>query len=175
MLSVAAAVKVVRKAADQGSRTGDPWPAALRILTRRDHSCAELRNRLKDRGYESELIEETLSRCLDLGYLDDERFATNRAASLMNQGRAVGYRVLQDLKQRGVSDDIAAQALAKAQETFDENRLLAGLLEKRFPDFCYSSAPAREKRRVISFLQRRGLQLGFRYGLFDSERQHNRR
>ncbi|NIW93486.1 MAG: regulatory protein RecX, partial [Phycisphaerae bacterium] len=69
-----------------------------RILSRRDYSCFELRNKLIEKGFGSEQVEETLKRCLELGYLNDERFATNRATSLMRQGRAVGYRVLQDLR-----------------------------------------------------------------------------
>ena len=100
--------------AEMKTGRGSPWATALRILTRRDHSQAELRKRLSDKGFDAEQIETTLQRCLDLGYLDDARYALNRAASLMNQGRAVGHRVLADLRQRGVSDELAEQALAAA-------------------------------------------------------------
>jgi SOS response regulatory protein OraA/RecX len=33
-------------------------------------------------------------------------------------------------------------------------------LQRRFPDFNYSSAPAKERRRVVHFLQRRGFAIG---------------
>lgn len=150
--------KVVTRA-EKETGHDSPWPAALRILTRRDYSMAELRKRLADKGFGSELIEETLQRCLDLGYLNDERFATNRATSLMNQGRAVGHRILQDLRQRGISEDMAERALARAREVHNEESLLAELLDRRFQNFNYTSAPAKEKRRVINFLQRRGFPL----------------
>ncbi len=160
MPSVAKAKKVVAKKVDNKPPKEDPWPAALRILTRRDYSRGELRNKLIDKGYAAERVEETLRRCLELGYLNDQRFATNRATSLMRQGRAVGYRVLQDLRQRGISEDLAELALAKARETLDESHLLDKILSRRFTDFDYSAAPAREKRRVVNFLQRRGFSLG---------------
>ena len=142
--------------AEMKTGRGSPWATALRILTRRDHSQAELRKRLSDKGFDAEQIETTLQRCLDLGYLDDARYALNRAASLMNQGRAVGHRVLADLRQRGVSDELAEQALAAAREGYDEETLLADLLARRFPGFNFNTAPASDKRRVVKFFQRRG-------------------
>ena len=140
--------------------TKDPWPVALRILTRRDYSEAELRKRLKDRGFGNETVEETIKKCLELGYLDDVRYAQNRAASLMQQGRAVGRRLLLDLKQRGISEEVAQQALEKALETHSEDQLLNELLARKFPEFNYNSAPAKERRRVVHFLQRRGFAIG---------------
>jgi regulatory protein len=115
---------------------------------------------LTDKGFDTKQIEATLQRCLDLGYLDDARYALTRAASLMNQGRAVGHRVLADLRQRGVSDELAEQALAAAREACDEETLLADLLTRKFPGFNYNTAPIGEKRRVVNFFQRRGYETG---------------
>ncbi len=134
----------------------DPWPTVLRLLTGRDYSQAELRKRLLGKGFDQTRIETVLQRCLDLGYLDDARYALSRATSLMSQGRAVGPRIMLDLKQRGISKEIACQALDKARETCNEDELLTSLLQRRYPDFSYDAAPAKERRRVVHFLQRRG-------------------
>ncbi len=150
-----AMTKVASSSKPTADRT-DPWPTALRILTGRDYSQAELQRRLLDKGFEQIRIDDTLQRCLELGYLDDARYALNRATSLMNQGRAVGKRILLDLRQRGISEEMACQALDKARETCDEEQLLASIVERRFPHFNYSSAPVKERRRVVHFLQRRG-------------------
>ncbi len=146
---------MTNKSGPQPERT-DPWPTALRILTGRDYSQAELSRRLLDKGFEPVLIDTVLQRCLELGYLDDARYALNRATSLMTRGRAVGQRVLADLRQHGVDKETACQALDKAREICDEDHLLSALMERRFPDFNYSSASAKERRRVVNFLQRRG-------------------
>ena len=138
----------------------DPWPTILRLLTGRDYSQAELRRRLLEKGFDPLRVDETLQRCLELGYLDDARYALHRATSLMTQGRAVGPRILADLRQRGVSEEVACHALDKARETCNEEELLRSLLQRRFPDFSYSSAPAKERRRVVHFLQRRGFSIG---------------
>ena len=149
-------MKKVNHSAGQNSGRGNPWPAALRILSGRDHSQAELRKRLTDKGFDAALVEETLQRCRELGYLDDARYARARAISLMNRGRAVGHRVLADLRQHGVSQELAEEALAAARESCDEDSLLGDLLVRRFPGFDFNTAPARDKRRVVNFLQRRG-------------------
>ena len=153
-------MKKVRNKTEPKIDRDNPWPTALRILTRRDHSQAELRKKLIDKGYDAERIHTTLQRCVELGYLDDARYALARATSLMNQGRAVGQRILADLRQRGISGEIAEQALAAARKACDEDTLLADLLARRFPGFNYNTAPAGEKRRVVNFLQRRGFVTG---------------
>lgn len=137
----------------------DPWPALVRLLTRRDYSRAELRQRLVDRGFDQERIDAALQRGLALGYLDDARYALSRATSLLTQGRAVGPRILADLRRHGISEEVALQALAMARKGCDEEQLLQALLERRFPNFNYDTAPAKERRRVVHFLQRRGFSL----------------
>jgi regulatory protein len=155
-MPLTALTKKVKNRTTQKPDQTDPWPAALRILTRRDYSQAELRQRLSDKGFDPARIEAALKRCLELGYLDDARYALNRANSLMNQGRAVGKRVLLDLRQHGVNEETANRALEQAREACDEELLLASILERRFANFNYDSAPAKERRRVVHFLQRRG-------------------
>ncbi len=152
---MAPTTKVTSKAESKTERN-DPWPKALRLLTGRDYSQVGLRRRLLDKGFDPARTDAVLQRCLELGYLDDARYALNRATSLMAQGRAVGPRIILDLKQRGISEELACQALDKARETCDEEELLTALLQRRFPDFNYSSAPAKERQRVVHFLQRRG-------------------
>ncbi len=155
-MPLTALTKKVKNNRGQKPDSTDPWPTALRILTGRDYSQTELRQRLTDKGFDPARIEAALKRCLELAYLDDARYALNRATSLMNQGRAVGKRVLLDLRQHGVNEEIANRALELAREALDEEQLLASLLERRFANFNYDSAPAKERRRVVHFLQRRG-------------------
>lgn len=138
----------------------DPWPVALRLLTRCDRSTAELRRKLLERDFAAEAVEQTLERCGELGYLDDARYAARRATGLMNQGRAVGHRILADLRQHGISEDLAGQALEMARAEHNEDQVLDALVKRRFPGFDYSTAPERDKRRIIHFLQRRGFPLG---------------
>jgi regulatory protein len=84
---------------------------ALRAVSRREQSAAELDRRLRDRGFAPELREETLNRLERVGLVDDERYAMRRAESLSERGQgdqAIRWRLERD----GVSDETAAKALA---------------------------------------------------------------
>lgn len=137
----------------------EPWGLVLRMLNRRDYSVKELRRRLEDKNLAPEQVETVIERCLELGYLDDPRYAAQKARSLMRQGRAVGIRILRELQQRGIDEATALQALQAARSEQSDGDILDELVERRFPQFDYHTATDRERRRVVHFLQRRGFPL----------------
>lgn len=141
------------------SNASDPWGRALRLLTRRDRSTAELTAKLKQDGFSSAQIEATLGKCREYNYLDDKRYARERARSLMRSGRGVGRKILGDLRQRGIDEKTADQAVHQASQEFDCQLILRNLLERRFPDFNIATASANERQRIVHYLQRRGFTL----------------
>lgn len=141
------------------STESDPRAAALRLLTGRDRSEAELQKKLLQLGFSAEQAEDARNYCREYGYLDDQRYALERARMLIRSGRGVGARVLLDLRRRGVAEDTAQAALEQAGEEFDTFALLQEQLERRFPGFDYRCADDKLKRRVFSYFQRRGYRL----------------
>ncbi len=144
------------KALTRKSNGSDPFTVALRLLTYRDRSTTELAGKLRDRSFDNREIESVLNRCLELGYLNDERFAFNRARALISSGRAVGIRALNELKRAGLDRALAERALAETESETDLPELLQDLRQRKFPDFVFSQATEKEKNRVVSFFQRRG-------------------
>lgn len=141
------------------SNASDPLAVALRLLTGRDRSCVELHQRLTERGFAAEEADETIRRCLDYGYLDDHRFAHNRARALMSSGRAVGRRARLELKKHGLDSALIEQAVAAAEEEFAPAGQLQELLRRRYPDYDDSQADNRMRQRIIGYFQRRGFPL----------------
>lgn len=141
------------------SSASDPFSLALRLLERCDRSESQLREKLKQRGFTSSAITAAVERCYEYRYLDDHRYALGRARTLMRNGKGVGERILADLRQRGIADDLARAALDEVSHEFSLEGLFIQELSRRFPDFCYASATARERRRLISYFQRRGFPL----------------
>jgi regulatory protein len=137
----------------------DALATALRLLARRGRSEHELAARLRQKGFSEETVTAALTRCRQLGYLDDARFARERARELMRGGRAVGRRVLADLQQRGVAETTALAAVEEAAREFGEDALLADLQQRRFPDFAWPAADDRQRQRVVNFFLRRGFSL----------------
>ncbi|MEA3545294.1 MAG: regulatory protein RecX [Thermodesulfobacteriota bacterium] len=135
------------------------FAAALRLLTRRDRSETELRQKLEQFGFSLFTIDAAIEKCRKYNYLDDNRYATERARSMMRTGRGVGRKIALDLRRRGVDDTIIQQALETAGDEFPAADLLREQLNRRFSTFCYATADNRERRRVIGFFQRRGFSL----------------
>ncbi len=84
---------------------------ALRAVSRREQSTAELDRRLRDRGFAPGLREETLHRLESVGLVDDERYAMRRAESLSERGHgdeAIRWRLERD----GVAQETASKAVA---------------------------------------------------------------
>ena len=138
---------------------GSAFDCCLRVLALRDHSEAELRRKLKDKGYPPEEIEESVVRLIGLGYLDDARFARSFASSALRNGRGYGVRLKQELARRGVAATIVEMVLADLDEEFSEGDLLEQTIARRFAGFDPESATDKEKRRVIGYLQRKGFSL----------------
>ncbi|MCM2265070.1 MAG: recombination regulator RecX [Desulfuromonadales bacterium] len=148
---------MVRKKNSQ--KGGDPWASALRSLTRRDYGTAELRQRLLMKGFPGEAVEQTIARCLDLGYLDDARHVERLTRALLTTGRAAGPRLLQELRRRGLPEELIRTAVTEHRAAGREEDALRELIARRFATFDYAAADERERRRVVFFLQRRGFPL----------------
>lgn len=142
------------------SSASDAFTLAVRLLSRCDRSIAQLRQKLEQRGFSATEIDAAIERCCDYNYLDDRRYATARVRSLMRSGKGVGARVFADLRRRGIDETLAREVLDKVTEEFCLDHLLQSELARRFPTFSYARATEKERRRVISFFQRRGFNLG---------------
>lgn len=142
------------------SNVSDPFALALRWLTGRDRSTAELRRKLDAAGFSAEAVEETLERCRSCGYLDDHRFALERARALLRSGRGCGRKILHDLHQHGIADSQAVDALATAETEYPPEQMLRDQLRRRFPRYSEDRADDRERRRVVAYFQRRGFTVG---------------
>jgi regulatory protein len=139
-------------------KRGSAFDCSLRVLALRDHSEAELRRKLKEKGYQ-EGIEESIARLKELDFLDDLRFARSFAASAVRNGRGYGARLKLELKRRGVDPAIVSQVLDEINEEYSEKELLAELIERRYAGFDAGSANEKEKRKVVGYLQRKGFSL----------------
>lgn len=93
------------------SERPEPVEVALRALRARDRSTAELDERLRSRGVGQDERRETLATLERVGYLNEVRFAQERAATLA--GRSSGDALIRDdLERRGVAATAVESALA---------------------------------------------------------------
>ena len=122
--------------------------AALRLLTRRDHSRAELRAKLAAAAESAEQLEAVLDVLQAQRLLSDRRYATQRVAA--RASRYGDARLRQELRQHGVSDEDISAALP---EGGDEVARCRAVWARKFPQ---PSQSREEQARQMRFLQYRG-------------------
>jgi regulatory protein len=124
--------------------------AALRMLARRDHSRAELAQRLARGGGDESEIASVLDALERDGYLSDARCA--HALVVHKAGRYGRRAIAHALRERGIDADAARSAL-EALRGNDEMAEARALVARRF-----AGAPrdGRERARRIRFLIARG-------------------
>jgi regulatory protein len=119
---------------------------ALRYLARREHSRAELQRKLLPFAESPQLLEGLLSELERRKLLSNHRFAEIRTHILSRKYGAAKIR--QDLKSKGVPDEIVASVSAEG-----ELERAAAVLQKKYR----STAKTREeKAKRVRFLQSRG-------------------
>ena len=125
--------------------------SAMRLLARREHSRAELRGKLIGRGFENDLVEELLQGLEDQDLLSDERFAMSLIASRAETGYGPN-RISLELSNRGVSEELAGETLAKAEVDWEER--LTDQVARKFGSDPAQTFP--EWARRARYLERRG-------------------
>ena len=105
---------------------------AVKLLTARPRSVAELRERLlHGKNADEEIVETVISRLREYGYLNDERFAFSYASYKVKQ-RPVGRRRLErDLKFKKVDSSVANEALELVFAETPEEQLIDQAIAKR--------------------------------------------
>lgn len=141
-------------------QTAEPvYQYALRLLAGRDYTVLKLRSKLSTRDFSEQDVEETITRLLVEGWIDDRRYAGRFAESALSSGRYFGARLRLEMRRRGVPAELVDEILSRLREDFDEVDELRSVIDRRYPGFVFSTAGDREKRRVIGWFQRRGFRL----------------
>jgi len=129
--------------------------AAFHYLSYRPRTVKEVRDKLREKDYEEELIEETIAILERLGLLDDRDFSARWIAERLRL-KPRGRRVLfAELRQKGISREMAEETLSEAFGDIDERALAADLLRKRAARYR-DVEPHQAFRRMSDFLVRKG-------------------
>ncbi|MGX9296837.1 regulatory protein RecX [Tsukamurella paurometabola] len=129
-----------------------------RALGMRDHSRAELRNKLARRGFDEDLTERMLDKFVAAGLIDDAAFA-QRWVQSRHQFSGRGRRALaQELRTKGVGEEEASAALDTVSRE-DERERAAELVERKLARVeIPEDRVERDKltQRLVGMLGRRG-------------------
>lgn len=99
------------------------------MLARRDYSHLGLRTKLLAKDHTPGDVDEALQKCVEWGYLDDQRFGCSRLESRLQRRPAGRSDSLQDLQRQGLT---ATMSAAVADAVFEELGGERGVLDDAF-------------------------------------------
>lgn len=123
---------------------------ALGALRRRERASVELHRWLIERGVDDALAEEVIAELVEIGELDDERFAHAYARDKRELSGWGANRIMAALLERGIGHALAERAAAESHEAALTRAV--ELLRERGEDL----GDERARGRALSHLTRRG-------------------
>ena len=129
----------------------DLWNKSLDILSRREHSVSELKNKLLRFNPDSDDLKDVIERLMTSNFLDDKRFASAFIRSKAESGYGPNY-ISQYLTKKGIpSDKYDMHSL----DIDWEDRCLTQFNKKR----RNKEINFKEKEKILRFLAYRGFSL----------------
>lgn len=123
---------------------------ALYLLDERDYSYVELFRKL-ERNYDEDICYEVLNRLVELGCINDRRYALKLAEYLCVTKKHGYYRAREEMRQRGIPNELIDEALAEFED--DTLERLVSLVERKYAKYLTDE---KGKNKVKSALVRLG-------------------
>jgi regulatory protein len=129
---------------------------ALRLLSYKPRSIAEMRSRLLEKDWtDEETVDQVIARLEELGYLNDEQFATSYASTRLNVKPLGRTRLRRDLQRKKLSAETVENALEEAFNAQSEEKLIERAIDKRLR--TKGRPRTREdSKKLFDYLIRRG-------------------
>ena len=131
---------------------------ALYLLEYRSHSKKELAEKIARTAASKEAAQAAADRMEELGLIDDEAYARELARVLFTRKRYGKIRVKQELRQKGIANELIEELLAEYGDEDEALENLREILARKYPDWV---GDERTRRRAFAGLQR----LGYSYEL----------
>ncbi len=133
---------------------------AMNLLTKRDYTEKQLRDKLVAGDYTEDLIEIAISYVKSFGYIDDDRYIQSYLD--IYEGRKPYGKMKEELLRKGIDTSRLQRAIELRQENnedsgADEEEMARALLEKKH--YNAEEADLKTKQKMYGFLARRGFSL----------------
>lgn len=88
---------------------------ALKYIGHRDHTVAEMRKYLKEKGYSSDEVEPLISSLKEMKYLDDQEYCRKYIPYSIRKGKGM-HRIKRELMNKGIDPSVIDQAEEEERE-----------------------------------------------------------
>lgn len=158
-----AAARIADRDADvpvqaRGDAEPDPHDVArqivLRQLTMAPRTRKQLEDKLRQKGCDDEVARDVLDRMVEVGLVDDEAYARMLVRNRQETKGLATRALSQELRRKGVSDDLISDALADIEPQTERERARE-LVDKRLRSMRGLDKQV-QTRRLAGFLARKG-------------------
>lgn len=139
--------------ADQAER--EAKEAALTLLDSQARSSGEIVTRLRERGYQPEVIDRVIARLEEVSILDDVAYARMMVRTRFRERGLVGRALVQELQKKKLSPEAIAQATDQVSED-DMTQRAIELARKKYRTLPSGLESRKRAQRVMSYMARRG-------------------
>ena len=130
--------------------------AAIHFLSYRARTEYEIRDKLRQKGFELSIIDIVIRRLHELSYIDDNSFVMNYVRDRLNRKGHGPVRLKSDLRKLGISQEQVDSALAEVTDTASIVDKAHEQARKRIKRLHKEKDPFKKRRKLYDFLLRRG-------------------
>ncbi len=128
--------------------------SALVYLSYRDRSIAEMNQRLSQKGYPPEVIENVIHTLEETDLLNDERFALSYSRYKVEEKSWGPEKLRFELYGKGIEKELAEVVIKRIYEKYSQNDLIQKLISRRSKN--RQNVNRAEMKKNIDYLKRRG-------------------
>ena len=131
------------------------YNSALRLLGYRMRSCAEMKQRLVEKKYPKNIIEEVIDKLLKIGYLNDAEFAEAFAHDKVKSKKIGPLALRMEFSPHEIDSDILEKTINIVYEKYSVSDLIKQLLDKKKIQFG-TKLERKQMKRIQDLLKRKG-------------------
>jgi regulatory protein len=128
------------------------YAAALRILARRDHSRAEMLQRLTRKGFAANIVDAVLAKLAAQDLLNDLKYACSWVAARVRTAPRSRRLLALELRRKGIDDATAQRALAD----LDDFLLALACIQRRARQWQGIDERPAQRLKILRHLQNKG-------------------
>ena len=125
---------------------------AFYLISHKMYSKKSLTEKLIQKGFQADDVENTINKLVRLNYVNDEKFADELIKYLTSKGKGPFY-IKNELKQQGIDNEIISKLLDNKTEEEPYLQII-NIMKKKYPKF--NGNDRNEIRKIAMFFQRRG-------------------
>ena len=129
---------------------------AFRFLSYRSRSVLEVKRKLQEKEFSPHTIRTTISRLMELGYLNDQEYAATVVRSSIENKQCGPIRIHDALVKKGIAKEIIDNTLEELTKEYDLTRVARLAFDSKFSLHQDQLAEEKTRRKVIGYLKRKG-------------------